>query len=38
MLQIIFDLISELLEGAWRVHRKRFEKKFEDGPREISRA
>jgi hypothetical protein len=38
MLQIIFNLISALLEGAWHVHKKKFEKRFADGSREISRA
>ncbi len=38
MLQIIFNLISGLLEGAWRQQRKKFEKKYDDDSREISRA
>jgi hypothetical protein len=30
MLQVIFDMIAGLLEGAWSVHQKKFEKKFAD--------
>jgi hypothetical protein len=38
MLQFIFDMLAGLLEGAWSVHQKKFEKKFTDSLGETPRS
>jgi hypothetical protein len=38
MLQFVFDMLAGLLEGAWSVHQKKFEKKFEDSLGETPRS
>jgi hypothetical protein len=38
MLQVIFKAIAGLLEVAWQQQKKKFEKKYQDGSTETSRA
>jgi hypothetical protein len=38
MLQFIFDMIAGLLEVVWRVHQKKFQKKYENGLVETPRS